>query len=58
MVGVLTDISLVGINSTNLPFCVRTMLVSQFVEFRSHFKNGLGNHALGAALGVQPLSVE
>jgi gamma-tubulin complex component 2 len=38
------------------------MLVNQFVESRSHFKNGLGNRALGAALRafllIQPLSVE
>jgi hypothetical protein len=26
------------------------VLVSQFVESRSHFKNGLVNHALAAAL--------
>ena len=38
------------------------LLVSQFVKSISHFKNGLDNHALGAALRafllVQLLSVE
>jgi hypothetical protein len=38
------------------------VLVSQFVESRSHFKNGLVNHALAAALRafllVQQLSVQ
>jgi hypothetical protein len=44
------------------PLCEDYVLVSQFVESRSHFKNGLVNHALAAALRafllVQPLFVE
>ena len=32
------------------PLCEDFVLVSQFVESRSHFKNGLVNHALAAAL--------
>lgn len=32
------------------PLCEDYVLVSQFVESRSHFKNGLVNHALAAAL--------
>lgn len=44
------------------PLCEDYVLVSQFVESRSHFKNGLVNHALAAALRafllVQQLSVE
>jgi hypothetical protein len=44
------------------PLCEDYVLVSQFVESRSHFKNGLVNHALAAALRafllVQQLSVQ
>jgi gamma-tubulin complex component 2 len=44
------------------PLCEDYVLVSQFVESRSHFKNGLVNLALAVALRafllVQPLSVE
>jgi gamma-tubulin complex component 2 len=32
------------------PLCENFVLVSQFVESRSHFKYGLVNHALAAAL--------
>jgi gamma-tubulin complex component 2 len=33
-----------------LPLCENYMVVSQFVESRSHFKHGLVNHAFAAAL--------
>lgn len=44
------DLALKELTRRIFPLCEDYMLVSQFVESRSHFKNGLVNHALAAAL--------
>ncbi|OEL21862.1 Gamma-tubulin complex component 2 [Dichanthelium oligosanthes] len=44
------DLALQELTRRIFPLCEDYVLVSQFVESRSHFKNGLVNHALAAAL--------
>ncbi|PNT61397.1 hypothetical protein BRADI_5g14800v3 [Brachypodium distachyon] len=44
------DLALQELTRRIFPFCEDFVLVSQFVESRSHSKNGLVNHALAAAL--------
>ncbi|CAN6173861.1 unnamed protein product [Urochloa humidicola] len=44
------DLALQELTCRIFPLCEDYVLVSQFVESRSHFKNGLVNHALAAAL--------
>ncbi|KAL6650995.1 hypothetical protein ACP70R_009920 [Stipagrostis hirtigluma subsp. patula] len=44
------DLALQELTRRIFPLCEDFVLVSQFVESRSHFKNGLVNHALAAAL--------
>ncbi|CAN6195447.1 unnamed protein product [Urochloa humidicola] len=44
------DLALQELTRRIFPSCEDYVLVSQFVESRSHFKNGLVNHALAAAL--------
>jgi len=55
------DLALQELTRRIFPLCEDYVLVRQFVESRSHFKNGLVNHALAAALRafllVQPLFV-
>ncbi|KAM3368422.1 hypothetical protein ACQJBY_016768 [Aegilops geniculata] len=44
------DLALQELTRRIFPLCEDFVLASQFVESRSHFKNGLVNHALAAAL--------
>ncbi|KAJ1703509.1 hypothetical protein LUZ63_003288 [Rhynchospora breviuscula] len=44
------DLALQELTSRIFPLCEGYVLVNHFVESRSHFKNGFGNHALAAAI--------
>ncbi|GJN27129.1 hypothetical protein PR202_gb15122 [Eleusine coracana subsp. coracana] len=44
------DLALQELTRRIFPLCENFVLVNQFVESRSHYKNGLVNHALAAAL--------
>eukprot|EP00262_Sarcandra_glabra_P005396 TRINITY_DN16927_c0_g1_i2.p1 TRINITY_DN16927_c0_g1~~TRINITY_DN16927_c0_g1_i2.p1 ORF type:complete len:676 (-),score=109.98 TRINITY_DN16927_c0_g1_i2:217-2073(-) len=44
------DLALQELTMRIFPLCENFLLINQFVESRSHFKNGLVNHAFAAAL--------
>ncbi|XP_020084686.1 gamma-tubulin complex component 2-like [Ananas comosus] len=46
------DLALQELTQRIFPLCEDFVLVSQFVESKSHFKNGLVNHAFAAALNA------
>ncbi|XP_062184478.1 gamma-tubulin complex component 2-like [Phragmites australis] len=52
------DLALQELTRQIFPLCEDFVLVSHFVESRSHFKNGLVNHALAAALRAFLLDYE
>ncbi|CAA6668506.1 unnamed protein product [Spirodela intermedia] len=45
-----TDLALQELAQRIFPLCENYILIDQFVEARSHFRNGLVNHAFAAAL--------